>query len=112
MIDLNYIKKNLLKRIDETNDNSNYVCKLSLKEIKLPIYVRNYRTGDRMDVKNGYNKKVSSIFIDSKISNRSSFPVVTDSLGNILWLPGLKKSKFCKTKDEKYDIILLYCMEE
>ena len=78
----------------------------------MPIYVRNYRTGDRMDVKNGYNKKVSSIFIDSKISNRSSFPVVTDSLGNILWLPGLKKSKFCKTKDEKYDIILLYCMEE
>ena len=102
----------VIKRIDETNDNSNYVCKLSLKEIKLPIYVRNYRTGDRMDVKNGYNKKVSSIFIDSQMSNRSSFPVVTDSLGNILWLPGLKKSKFCKTKDEKYDIILLYCMEE
>ena len=35
-----------------------------------------------------------------------------DSSNNILWLPGVKKSKFCKTKDEKYDIILLYCLEE
>lgn len=102
----------IIKRVDNSLDNSNYVCKLSSDEIKLPLYVRNYHEGDRMDVKNSYNKKLSDIFIDSKISDRSSFPVVTDSLGNILWLPGLKKSKFCKTKDEKYDIILLYCMEE
>ena len=36
------------------------------------------------------------------------WPVVMDSADNIVWLPGLKKSKFNKTKDEKYDIILKY----
>lgn len=85
---------------------------MSLNEIKLPLYVRNYKKGDRIDIKNGYNKRVSDIFIDSKISNRSSYPVVVDNLGNIIWLPGIKKSKFCKTKNEKYDIILVYCLEE
>ena len=63
---------------------------------------------NRYKCKNSYNKKVSDIFIDSKISDRKSFPIVLDSLGNVLWLPGVKKSKFCKTKEEKYDIILKY----
>ena len=102
----------VIKKINDTTNNSNYVCKLDFDEIKLPLYVRNYKKGDKMDVKNGYNKKISDIFIDSKISDRDMFPVVVDSLGNVLWLPGLKKSKFCKTNGEKYDIILLYCVEE
>lgn len=102
----------VIKRVDEWFNDSNFVCKLSLNEIKLPLYVRNYKKGDRIDIKNGYNKRVSDIFIDSKISNRSSYPVVVDNLGNIIWLPGIKKSKFCKTKNEKYDIILVYCLEE
>lgn len=102
----------VIKFADSSSDNSNYVCKLDSNDINFPIYVRNYHTGDRIDIKNGYNKRVSDIFIDSKISDRESFPVVVDGLGNILWLPGLKKSKFCKTKDEKYDIILVYCLEE
>ena len=110
-----YVKLNngyVIKKINDTLDNSNYVCKLDSKEIKFPLYVRNFNIGDRIDIKNSYNKKVSDIFIDSKISDRKSFPIVLDSLGNILWLPGVKKSKFCKTKEEKYDIILLYCLEE
>ncbi len=102
----------IIKKIDNTFDNSNYVCKLNSKELKFPLIVRNFNKGDRIDIKNGYNKKVSDIFIDSKISGRNTFPIVLDSKDNILWLPGVKKSKFCKTKDEKYDIILLYCLED
>ena len=55
-------------------------------------------------------KKINDIFIDNKIpmEQRDMWPVVVDSNENIVWLPGLKKSKFDKTKDKKYDIILKY----
>ena len=55
-------------------------------------------------------KKVKDIFIDSKVpvSLRDSWPIVIDSQNNILWIPGIKKSKFSKQKSEKYDIILKY----
>ena len=55
-------------------------------------------------------KKINDIFIDSKVTKeeRDIWPIVVDSNENIVWLPGLKKSKFDKTKQGKYDIILKY----
>ena len=56
------------------------------------------------------HKKIKDILIDSKIpmKERDKWPVVVDSTDTIIWLPGLKKSKFNKTKQEKCDIILKY----
>ena len=53
----------------------------------------------------------AEIFIEDKISlhDRDLWPIVTDSVGNIVWIPGLKKSKFDKSKQENYDIIMKYC---
>ena len=58
---------------------------------------------------NGH-KKVKDIFIDKKISlvDRELWPVVVDSKGVIVWLPGIKKSKFNRKKSEKSDIIIRY----
>ena len=55
-------------------------------------------------------KKVSDIFINEKIktTERDIWPVVLDAKDNIVWIPGLKKSKYDKKNDEKYDIILRY----
>ena len=55
-------------------------------------------------------KKIGDIFTDCKIKNddRMVWPIVLDSNDNIVWLPGLRKSKFDKQKDEKYDIIIKY----
>ena len=95
-----------------TDDNSNNICRLSSDEICLPIIIRTRRIGDKIYVK-GLNgkKKVKDIFIDKKINlaRRDTWPIVTDSEGKILWIPGLKKSKFDKQKKEKYDIIMKYC---
>ena len=79
-------------------------------EIKLPLIVRSRKTGDKIEVLNSGTKKVKDIFINSKIdkSKRDLYPVVTDSNGNILWLPGIKKSKYDKSKSGNYDIILKY----
>ena len=56
------------------------------------------------------SRKVKDIFIDSKISlnDRDNWPIVVDSTDKIIWIPGIKKSKFTKSKNEKYDIILKY----
>jgi len=103
--------KRVIKFISETNDSSNYVIHLDSEKIKLPLYVRNYKKGDKMSIKNMEgHKKISDIFINEKINlnDREGYPVVVDSNGEIIWLPGIKKSAFDAKKDGKYDIILEY----
>ena len=101
----------IIESVFDSQDTSNNTIKLNSKEISLPLYVRNRRDGDKMEVKglNG-SKKISDIFIDSKIksNDRLTWPVVLDSKNTIVWLPGLKKSKLDKKDTEEYDIILRY----
>lgn len=100
-----------IEKIDKIDNNSNYMTRLSSSELALPLYVRNRKDSDIIRVKGmNHNKKIKDIFIDEKIpaSERELWPVVEDSLGNIVWLPGLKKSSFDKKVNEEYDIILHY----
>ena len=96
---------------DDINDNSNNIIRLNSKDINLPLYVRNKKEGDKIEVKglNG-SKKISDIFIDKKIktSDRHLWPIVLDSSDTVVWIPGLKKSKLDKKNSEEYDIILKY----
>lgn len=97
--------------VDKSIMTDNNVCRLSSKEIKLPLYVRNRKEGDKIYVKGMVgSKKVKDIFIDSKIplKERDRWPVVVDSSGTIVWIPGLKKSKYDKKKDEFHDITIEY----
>ena len=100
-----------LEIIDEIDSNNNNVCRIDSNEISLPLYIRTRKFGDRMFLKklNGY-KKVKDIFIDCKVpvKERDKWPIVVDSQDRIIWVPGLKKSKFTKLKNEKYDIIIKY----
>ena len=100
-----------IKRVDKTDNNSNFYCRLNIEDIVLPLQVRTRKSGDKMKVK-GLNgtKKIKDIFIDSKIpmKQRDLWPVVTDASGKVVWLPGLKKSKFDVPKGKNCDIILKY----
>ena len=75
------------------------------------MVIRTRKIGDKIKVK-GLNgtKKVKDIFIDKKISlnERDTWPLVVDSNGRVVWIPGVKKSKFDKKNNEEYDIILKY----
>lgn len=100
-----------IDKVDECDWTNNFVIRLSSKEVKLPLYVRTRRNGDKIEVKGMLGrKKVNNIFIDEKISfkERDIWPVVCDADDVVVWLPGLKKSKFDKAKNEEYDIILRY----
>ncbi len=104
-----------IKKVSKLDEKSNYICALDSNEIKLPLYVRNKKDGDRISILglNG-SKKIKDVFIDEKvdIKKRSNYPVLVDKENNILWVPGLKKSKYDKSKRGKYDIILKYFKEE
>ena len=96
---------------NSTKLTNNFVIYLNSSEVKLPFIVRTRKNGDYMNVKNMTGrKKINDIFIDSKIPKtlRDEYPIVTDSTGQIIWIPGIKKSHLDRKKEEKYDIILKY----
>ena len=68
---------------------------LPVSSVTFPLMVRTRKEGDRMRVK-GLNgrKKLKDIFINEKVPmyKRNNWPVVVDQTGQIIWLPGLKKS--------------------
>lgn len=101
----------VIESIDDISDNSNNICRLDSREITLPLVVRTRRMGDKMIVKGlDGSKKVKDIFIDKKIriDKRDAWPIVVDSKGKIVWIPGIKKSVYDKKKIDSYDIVLRY----
>ena len=73
--------------------------------------MRNRKKADKIEVKNlNGHQKIKDIFIDKKIikEQRDEWPILVDSSNNILWIPGIKKSKFDKENNENYDIIYKY----
>lgn len=104
-----------IEYIEDTTEKSNYVIKLNSKDITLPIIIRTKEESDVIEVKNlNGSKKIKKIFIDEKINKdlRDSWPIVTDSKNNILWIPGIKKSKFDCYNKSFYDIIIKYTKKE
>ena len=98
-------------RVNEANDNSNYEIRLNSKSLQLPLYVKAREPGMKMEVKNlNGSKKVKDILIDKKILGvqKDKVPVVVDSRGEVIWLPGVIKSKYDTHKDGNYDIIFRY----
>lgn len=100
-----------IRKIKSTDITDNNVCRINSEEISLPLYVRTRKHGDKIALlnKKGHSK-IKNIFIDNKINleDRDMWPIVCDSNDNIVWIPGLKKSKYCKQKNQNYDIILKY----
>ncbi|MBE6146788.1 MAG: tRNA lysidine(34) synthetase TilS [Firmicutes bacterium] len=100
-----------LEVISECETNGNDICRLDSKDIELPLYIRTRRLGDKISLKGtDGHKKIKDIFIDSKIpmDEREMWPIVVDAKGEVVWIPGIKKSKFNKTKHEMCDIIIKY----
>ena len=113
--ELKLFNGDIIKVVNQCDNKSNYVIRLNSSEISLPLYIRSRENGDVLEVK-GLNgtKKIKDIFIDEKISleKRASWPILVDANNTILWIPGIKKSKFDKEKTEIYDIIIKYEKEK
>ena len=97
--------------IKKTSLNDNNVIRLNSADVCMPLHVRTRIDGDRIHVKNmDFSKKVKDIFIDCKVPlyERNIWPIVVDSNGKVVWIPGLKKSKYDRIHNEDCDIILRY----
>ncbi len=96
------------KIVNEEDINNNYVIRLDKKDIDFPLFIRAKKDGDRIELRDLGTKKIKDIFIDSKIpiDKRKNYPVVVDNDDKILWIPGIKKSKYGKKNNEYYDIII------
>lgn len=105
-----------LIKVKETNIiKSNFIIRLNTKEIELPLRVRTRKEHDFIEIKNlKVKKKIKDVFINEKIpkNRRENYPLVVDNKERILWIPGLKKSKFDKNINEFYDIIYKYVISE
>jgi tRNA(Ile)-lysidine synthase len=84
---------------------------IDVDQLALPLRVRTRKRGDRMKVKGmEHPKKVARIFIDEKIpaNEREQWPIVEDANGNIIWIPGVKKSVYTATNITKNRYIVLH----
>lgn len=109
------INNHKIIRINNTSNNGNNICRLNSNNISFPIYIRNTKQGDKIQVLglNGH-KLVKDILMENKIPTRlrDTYPLLVDANDNILWIPNLKKSKFNTKINEFCDIILEYCEKE
>lgn len=98
-------------KVDSSDDTSNNTIFLNSHDLHLPLYIRNRKEKDKINIKNSQgHKSIKSLFIDEKIpkSERATYPLLVDNENTILWVPGLRKSKFDNENKEKCDIILKY----
>ncbi|AJY74950.1 tRNA lysidine(34) synthetase TilS [Paenibacillus beijingensis] len=79
----------------QTERQRRWEALFDLNGLTFPLTVRSRRPGDRMTVLglNG-SKKVQDMFIDAKIapSRRGLVPLLTDGTGELLWIPGVRRS--------------------
>lgn len=100
---------------DKLDDTTNFHAAFLKDEISFPLSVRNVKENDYIEVLNlNGKKKIKDIFVNEKIDKdkRINYPVLVDNDDNILWLPGIKKSKYDRSKKGKYDIIFKYVKED
>lgn len=103
------IQNLIIEKVNKEEKDNNKICRLNKKDIKMPLYIRNRKEGDYIILKGSNNrKKIKEIFIEQKIpiSKRNTYPLLVDAEDNIIWIPNIKKSKFCNKKNENYDIII------
>ncbi|AKP45475.1 tRNA lysidine(34) synthetase TilS [Bacillus smithii] len=98
------------KNADKFPSKDDQFC-LNREAVAMPLIIRTRKPGDRIALKgmNGF-KKVKKVFIDLKVprSYRDHWPIVADSKGKVLWIPGLRKSIFEKQNENENDDILIY----
>lgn len=87
-----------------------YQCLIDFEEAALPLVIRNRKNGDRMTILGmDGTKKVKDLFIDEKIPlhKRNTWPIITNQYDQIIWIPGLRKSKYCINQTSHQRKILL-----
>lgn len=82
-----------------------------LEKLTVPLLVRTRLQGDYMSLQGMRGtKKIKELFINEKIhrSDRDNWPIVVNGDGEILWVPGLRRSKLALPSIETREFLVLY----
>lgn len=94
---------------------SRYEAYFDAAQLTYPLIVRNRLPGDRIQVLglNG-SKKVQDMFVDEKIapSERELYPLLFDSAGRLLWIPGIRRSSHALTDSQTKDVLFIRANNE
>lgn len=107
--------KSVVEKKEKYTEKSNFEIHLNSKDITLPLYIKSRENGMKMEVKNlNGTRKINDILIDNKLTKeeKDRMPILVDSSGKVLWILGIKKSKYDIDKDKSYDIIYKYKKKE
>jgi len=101
-LSLEFVNETNFDYLTDTQFNKIY-C--DFDQIKMPLKIRTYQTGDKIKMlgMQGKAKKVKKIFLDHKIDlvSKSIWPLI-ESGNKIIWIPGLGMSEIIKiTQDTK-----------
>ncbi|OIJ17532.1 tRNA lysidine(34) synthetase TilS [Anaerobacillus alkalilacustris] len=103
----------VLEALPNVNLNENaIVC--DLEKLTLPLTIRTRKKGDRLSYKGlKGTKKLKSLFIDNKVERekRDDWPILVDGNGEIVWVPGLKRSTIATISSETKKFLLVYYKE-
>jgi len=95
------------------NPASRYEAVFDYEAISFPLTIRSRLTGDRMNVigLNG-SKKVQDMFVDAKIavSERDTYPILQQHSGQIIWLPGVRRSNYGLVNEKTKAYIVITCI--
>lgn len=98
--------------IISSEDNTAY---FDADELEYPLTIRSRLPGDSMRLMglNG-SKKVKDIFIDAKIppSLRSHIPIISDALGRIIWIAGIRRSALATLHQHTTSIVRMVLVSE
>lgn len=85
-----------------------YEAWFDLDAAERPAIVRTRRPGDKLKpVGLNGSKKVKDMFVDGKLPKhlRDQWPIVTDSAGLVLWVPGFRRARAALVGDETKRVI-------
>ncbi|MFD0591123.1 tRNA lysidine(34) synthetase TilS [Paenibacillus sp. GCM10027627] len=84
-------------------------------QLVFPLHVRSRLPGDRIDVLglNG-SKKVQDMFVDEKVpsSRRGLYPLLGDGEGNLLWIPGIRRSRHALVAEDCSKVLRIRARNE
>jgi len=89
------MKQKLCEKSAKNKAQGTYLC---YNSVRMPLKVRNRRSGDRIQLVNCQgHARVKKIMIDAKVTvdERGNWPIVVDADDLLVWIPGLAKSPVC-----------------
>ncbi|AIQ61805.1 tRNA(Ile)-lysidine synthetase [Paenibacillus stellifer] len=98
------------KGLDYSGSGGRAKAWFDLDQLVFPLTIRSRLPGDTIRIMglNG-SKKVKDIYIDDKIpsAGRSRIPIVCDGHGEIIWIPGIRRSFHAAVGQDTVSVLLL-----